>query len=142
MRCTPVRLAGLLSLTLAASAAAQNGTSATADGAPPGIYTEAQATKGEAAFAKHCGECHSPAAHTGAGFMELWDGRTAFDLFDQIRSTMPNDKPGKLGRGQYAEIVAYLLQLNGLPAGDKPLPSKDEQLQQIVIQAPPSPPQE
>ena len=51
---------------------------------------------------------------------------------------MPNDKPGKLSRGQYAEIVAYLLELNGFPAGKTPLPSDDEKLKQIQITAPPA----
>jgi hypothetical protein len=33
----------------------------------------------------------------------------------QGTSTMPNDNPGKLSRDQYADIVAYLLQLTACP---------------------------
>jgi len=51
---------------------------------------------------------------------------------------MPNDKPGKLSRGQYADIVAYLLELNGFTAGKTPLPSDDEKLKQIKIPPPPT----
>jgi hypothetical protein len=53
---------------------------------------------------------------------------------------MPNDRPGRLSRGQYAEIVAYLLQLNRLPPGDKALPSNDDALKRIRIETPPPPP--
>jgi hypothetical protein len=51
----------------------------------------------------------------------------------QGTSTMPNDNPGKLSRDQYADIVAYLLQLNGMPAGPRPLRPDPRQLEQIRI---------
>ena len=34
---------------------------------------------------------------------------------------MPPDRPGRLGDQAYLDIVAYLLQENGAPAGDRPL---------------------
>jgi hypothetical protein len=46
---------------------------------------------------------------------------------------MPNDSPGKLSRAQYTDIVAYLLQLNGMPAGARPLNPDPKQLEQIRI---------
>lgn len=98
-----------------------------------GAFTEAQARKGEEVYRRYCIECHTPAAYVGAAFRNAWTGRTVFDLFELIRTTMPNDRPGKLGRGQYAEIVAYLLHLNGLPAGEKKLPSNEDGLKQIRI---------
>jgi hypothetical protein len=48
---------------------------------------------------------------------------------------MPLDNPGRLNRGQYADLVAYLLQLSGMPAGDRPLPSNDVALKAIRIEA-------
>jgi hypothetical protein len=47
--------------------------------------------------------------------------------------TMPDDNPGRLSRGKYAEIVAYLLQLNGMPAGPRSMSTDPRQLQQIRI---------
>jgi mono/diheme cytochrome c family protein len=104
----------------------------------PGVYTDRQATRGESAYRKHCSACHEPAGHSGAEFLRAWTGRPLFELYDLIRTTMPNDNPGKLSRGQYAEIVAYLLRLNGYPAGPRPLPSDDDKLQ--LIRLDPSPP--
>jgi hypothetical protein len=55
------------------------------------------------------------------------------ELFDYLRTTMPDDNPGRLSRGKYAEIVAYLLQLNGMPAGAGTLRTDPRKLQQIRI---------
>ena len=104
-----------------------------------GVYTEAQATRGEATYRANCTSCHATSAHTGKAFMSAWESRTAFDLFELIRTTMPIDNPGRLSREQYADIVAYLFKLNRLPAGDRPLPVDDEGLKQIRIEATPPP---
>lgn len=99
-----------------------------------GVYTANQAKKGAATYQKHCATCHAPAAHRGTEFTRAWVGLPLFELYDVIRTTMPNDNPGRLSRGQYADIVAYLLQVNGLPAGERPLPSADERLKRIRIE--------
>jgi hypothetical protein len=72
--------------------------------------------------------------------MGAWETRTAFDLFELIRTTMPIDNPGRLSREQYVDIVAYLFKLNRLPVGDRPLPADDEGLKQIRIEAKPTTP--
>jgi hypothetical protein len=53
------------------------------------------------------------------------------DLFDRIRTTMPQDKPGSLTRQQDADVVAYLLNANKFPAGKVELESQTELLKQI-----------
>jgi mono/diheme cytochrome c family protein len=103
-----------------------------------GAYTEAQAARGEATYRANCTSCHATSAHTGDAFVSAWDTRTAFDLFELIRTTMPIDNPGRLSREQYADIVAYMFKLNRLPPGDKPLPSDDEGLKQVRIEAKPA----
>jgi S-disulfanyl-L-cysteine oxidoreductase SoxD len=55
------------------------------------------------------------------------------DLFDYLSITMPDDKPGRLSPAQYTDIVAYLLQLNGMPAGPNSLSSDPKRLEQIRI---------
>lgn len=101
-----------------------------------GVYSASQAEKGQQTYRKNCSACHAAAAYTGSAFRRLWTGRSVYDFFNLIRTTMPNDKPGKLGRGQYAEIMAYLLKLNGFPAGKDDLPDDDEPLKQIRIELP------
>jgi mono/diheme cytochrome c family protein len=98
-----------------------------------GVYTEQQAERGEQTYAANCMRCHDKAAYTGASFAFKWASQTAFDLFELIRSTMPNDKPSSLPRDRYLDLVAYLFKLNGLPAGKQALPSDRAALQQIRI---------
>ncbi len=57
-------------------------------------------------------------------------------LFDRIRITMPGDKPGTLNRQQIADILAFVMQFNGLPAGNTELSTKAEILQLIRIEPP------
>jgi hypothetical protein len=46
---------------------------------------------------------------------------------------MPQDRPGSLKPREYAAFLAYLFELNGLPAGDDKLSSKPADLQNILI---------
>jgi len=98
-----------------------------------GVYSQAQARKGGDTYRKFCSTCHATVSHSGEAFQTTWGGRSAADLFDYLRTTMPNDSPGKLSRAQYTDIVAYLLQLNGMPAGARPLNPDPKQLEQIRI---------
>jgi hypothetical protein len=106
-----------------------------------GVYTEQQASKGESIYTGLCLYCHDEWDHTGPAFKQNWDTRTAFDLFETIRTTMPNDDPGRLPREDYASIVAYLFKVNKMPSGRKPLPSDMAGLKQIVISVSDAPPQ-
>jgi hypothetical protein len=53
------------------------------------------------------------------------------DLFEHISTNMPQDNPGSLSAAEYASIVAYILQLNGRPAGDEELPTDAELLNRM-----------
>jgi len=84
-----------------------------------------QAARGKAAYAQSCSGCHmadlsgnGQAAPPVAGtdFLAHWQGRTAGDLFDKIRTTMPTGNPASLNKETYLNIVAYLLQVNEVPA--------------------------
>jgi hypothetical protein len=98
-----------------------------------GVYSQDQARRGADTYRKFCSSCHTPASHSGEAFQTTWAGRSAMELFDYLRMTMPYDSPGKLSKGKYSEIVAYLLQLNGMPAGPRSLSTDPRQLQQIRI---------
>ena len=108
-----------------------------------GVYNDVQAGRGEALYQEHCGACHgsqlqgSPAAPlTGAKFSERWeDGKhTLDDLYYIIRSLMPNTAPGSLSKPQYADIVAYILKVNGYPAGEAELVPKAADMKAVVLQ--------
>jgi mono/diheme cytochrome c family protein len=82
------------------------------------VYTEAQAARGKEVFTAVCAECHEVEDLTNDDFRQNWDGTTLYELFDNIRTTMPDENPGTLPPQQYVDVTAYLLQLNKLPAGE------------------------
>ena len=82
-----------------------------------GVYSEEQAARGEELFSEACLVCHQPEEFSTGGYMDGWSGQSVGDLVDFIRSTMPEDNPGRLKRAEYIDIVAFLFQQNGLPAG-------------------------
>jgi hypothetical protein len=100
-----------------------------------GVYTDGQATRGDNEHASNCTSCHSTTNYAGAAFVKTWIGRTAFDLFDQLRTTMPDDSPGSLSPQQYVDIVAYILKINGYPAGTDSLSTDPEALRLIRLEA-------
>lgn len=108
-----------------------------------GVYTQAQADRGKAAYAKSCASCHgamldgSGAAPPLAGpdFRGEWNGKTAGDLYDKTQTTMPADQPGTLSPAQTSDILAFLFTSNGFPAGAKELPTDAAALAKISIEA-------
>ncbi|NIY07242.1 MAG: hypothetical protein GWN02_02705 [Gemmatimonadetes bacterium] len=86
---------------------------------------------GKAIFGEVCAACHASSQFNG--LVRIWAGRTVHDLFESIRNTMPYDGPGRLSAGEYADLVAYILTLNGLPPGDEPL-AGDAGLKRIRIE--------
>jgi S-disulfanyl-L-cysteine oxidoreductase SoxD len=108
-----------------------------------GVYTDAQSTRGRAAYADHCALCHGVTLGgvggapplTGGRFIAEFDGLTLGALFDRIRTSMPLDKPGSLGRPEYADILAFMLQINGFPPGPTELYLRSEYLNAIAFEA-------
>ncbi len=90
-----------------------------------GAFSAAQAQNGRAAYAENCARCHGPnlagvessPALAGAPFLARWTRRSAADLLDFTRRTMPTDNPGGLSARQYADIVSYILSANGFRPG-------------------------
>ena len=108
-----------------------------------GAYTEEQAKRGEALYRKNCAACHgsmltggeTASALTGGAFMSNWNGLPMDDLFERIRRSMPQDRPGKLSRQVNADILAYVLSFNKFPAGKTELPTQSEFLKQIRFES-------
>ena len=104
-----------------------------------GVYTEEQAKRGETVYKKECGSCHgemltggeSAPPLTGGAFQANWNGLTLGDLFDRIRKTMPQSKPGSLTRQQDSDVLAFMLSINKFPAGKTELYRQSEMLKEI-----------
>lgn len=126
----------------AAGASAQGDSTAKAGSTLAGVYSAAQATRGEAVFRKSCLECHVPTDYSGEAFQSKFVGGTAFDMFEQIRSSMPQNDPGSLTKEQYTDLVAYLFRLNDLPTRAADMPAVPDSLKAIKVEAkPPGSPQ-
>lgn len=105
-----------------------------------GVYTAQQADRGRATYDAMCASCHDRASHSGATFTRAWQGRTLWDLYSLVSETMPKSDPGTLSEQEYVQVLAYLLRLNGLPAGTEPLPGRPDRLRTIRFEpAPPAP---
>lgn len=132
------KIAAAAIITLAA-AIAQEGTRSVWDG----VYTDAQAKRGQGLYNQHCASCHGdqltggemapPLA--GGEFLSNWNGLTIGDLFERIRKTMPLNEPGKLNRETNADITAFMLSANKFPSGKADLPTQTEVLKQIRLDA-------
>ena len=104
-----------------------------------GVYTEEQAKRGEEVYKKECAACHgaeltggeSAPPLTGGAFQANWNGLTLGDLFDRIRKTMPQAKPGSLTRQQDSDVLAFMLSVNKFPAGKTELYRQSEMLKEI-----------
>lgn len=89
-----------------------------------GGFTAAQATRGGEVYERACASCHRADFQgsfeapqlAGLNFMNLWGDLSPAALFDRISASMPIDQPGGLGDQTYVDIVAYLLQANGVAA--------------------------
>jgi mono/diheme cytochrome c family protein len=91
---------------------------------------------GEQWFRSVCMECHAMGNLTNPDFRLQWRGKSAFELFERIRSTMPSSKPGSLSQGTYASIVAYLMKVNGMPVGTRRVSSDSSALASIRLTFP------
>ncbi len=100
-----------------------------------GVYTPEQADRGKAIAADNCSACHSTAEWGSSAFMSRWSGASIAYLFAHISENMPYDAPGRLTEQQYADIVAYMLSLNNVPAGERELPTKLAELEPIQFTA-------
>ena len=113
-----------------------------------GVFTEAQAARGRLAYSGGCGFCHgrrlngapddpdmrSTPPLARARFVREWEGRSLATLFEYTRLTMPEDNPGSLTDEEFVDVIAYMLSVSGMPAGDDELQPDSRSLAHIVIE--------
>ena len=134
--CTLLRFAPFVALLCITDAAPSGQSRSTNDG----VFTEAQATRGQALYGEHCAQCHGanlagveqapPLA--GSRFLDKWNGAPLRTLFDRVVS-MPPSRPSSLSATQYADLLAYLLSAGGWRAGATTLPSDRQALGEVVL---------
>lgn len=98
-----------------------------------GVFTSAQANRGQETAQAVCFACHSQSEWTNPMFIRVWSGRPIHQMWENLRMTMPYDSPGRLSAQEYSDVVAYMLELNGAPAGETELPADAEGLMQITV---------
>ena len=102
-----------------------------------GVYTAAQASRGEQVYYAICVSCHPKGTYSAPAFRAKWNGHLLSELFNFISTQMPKEQPGTLEDDEYADVVAYLLKINGAPAGKTALPADPKALKWIRISMPP-----
>ena len=109
-----------------------------------GVYTEAQAKRGEQTYAKACASCHGADLSGGgqapalgdADFNKEWDGQPLSDLFDRIHATMPADAPGTMQPAEVADVMAFIFAKAHMPSGAVDLPAETAALKSIAFAVP------
>jgi mono/diheme cytochrome c family protein len=99
-----------------------------------GVFTDAQAERGRDVFRAVCAECHESREFRGERFLLSWDGSSVGRFTDRLVSTMPDGAPGSLPPGDYLDVTAYILRLNGFPAGPRELENHPARLDAIRIE--------
>ena len=96
-----------------------------------GVFSDAQAARGQSLYAQRCAGCHGPALAgaqapplAGDAFASKWRMEPLSALFIKIRYTMPPtpattapSAAAQLTPEQGADLVAHVLKTNGFPAG-------------------------
>jgi len=106
-----------------------------------GVFSAAQAKRGEAIAGQRCAACHNADLAggqdgpplVGSDVLQAWSGSSAGDLFERIRTTMPADAPQSLSAQDTADILAFIFSQNKCPPGVQELPSGIDALKQIQI---------
>ena len=144
MKYTSLVIVSLATLVLAVALSAQETAKTVADN----VYSEAQATRGAAAYDQACAGCHRPdlggangPALRGERFARIFAGKDLKTFYTKIATTMPRGAAASLGDAVYLDIVAHVLRENGFPAGDNELTQEAlSTLQVIPGRAKPPPP--
>jgi len=108
-----------------------------------GVYTEAQAKRGEALYSQYCASCHGPdlaggemaPGLTGGEFTANWNDLSLGDLYERIRISMPQSAPGSLSRQQNSDILSYVLRKMNIPVGTTELSTSTDELKAIKFLA-------
>lgn len=127
-------------------AAAKPAAAPAAGGAMPtniwdGVYTNAQAKRGDELYSQHCAMCHmidmggkEPAPElAGDNFLSKWIGQDLGELYTRVSTTMPAGNPGILTPSEVADVVAVMLQANNFKSGKVEMKPDEAALKKVMI---------
>lgn len=109
---------------------------------PKATYSKEQATRGERRYMETCLDCHGEdlrgglnggAPIRGLAFLSKFTGAPASALFLFMSTQMPPESPGRFSDQTYADLMAFVMQMNGFDAG-APLPSDTDSLDKLVLE--------
>jgi hypothetical protein len=105
-----------------------------------GVYTSAQAERGKTSYNSSCLRCHgdqlqgnTAPALSGDRFFTTWGSEPIASLFAKIRDTMPPNFGTSIDDQVKLDIVTYILQTNGYPAGTGELTQNSNDLASAQI---------
>jgi S-disulfanyl-L-cysteine oxidoreductase SoxD len=111
-----------------------------------GVFTDAQASRGEAAYGRSCAACHkedllgggTAPALAGEAFFRRWNEATVDDVVQTMRSSMPQEAPNSLEAQVYVDIMTYLLKASGSSAGSEELTADRDRLKLVRVTSAPA----
>jgi mono/diheme cytochrome c family protein len=91
-----------------------------------GVFSAEQVSRGAAVFNSQCTNCHTLESQgnrplSGKKFWDSYTLKSVGDLLTFIQKNMPNGRGGTLSEETAADLVALVLQTNGVPAGNTQL---------------------
>ena len=100
-----------------------------ADSAATPKFSTAQVDRGKVTYAQNCAPCHGKDMDAGEfgpplkgrAFLDRWGGRPLAEFSAYLQANMPPGRVGELDSDAYAALVALLLNVNGVAAGQQPL---------------------
>ena len=110
-----------------------------------GVYTAAQAERGQQIYLNRCARCHALGNSGGGGgapgfgsenFTADFEGDTLFAIENRINTSMPRDQPGTTNRVQATDLVAFILSVTHVPPGRTELPADGNVLRLIRFDRP------
>jgi mono/diheme cytochrome c family protein len=91
------------------------------------IYSQAQAKQGLATYDRKCATCHDGGTMGpelwGDAFLTAWSDKDMFALYTRMKETMPEDNPGSMTEAEALGVLAFVLQQNEFPAGERAIES-------------------
>jgi len=106
-----------------------------------GVFSSDQAARGKTPFDANCSRCHNlqlvgserGPAIKGGTFLSHWEKDNLAGLFTKIRDTMPQGNSGTVTDEVKIDILSYILQQNGFPAGKEDLKLDLSSLEDIPL---------
>jgi len=106
-----------------------------------GVFTSVQAARGKAPFENSCARCHNielagsqrGPALKGNVFWSKYENESLSALFLYLRDNMPQDGPSLVTDTVKADILSYIMSVNGIPAGNDELKADLRVLEGVKI---------